>query len=339
MAMLAACASNRILLTGLPTTSWEPECAAPTVGTTALAPGCAVASEAGLATRHGFCPLKGGIMATNITVTNSRDHRWPPDTELHALLTAPGVTYSMVADYVSDKTGWRPTTSSVCYQRERLGLPPRRHVPSALGSDAEDREPPSGLNLKLTTESPSAGTTEHESQSAGEGPEVLSYVILPHGKASLIIAAAGDRTARTAANEEAQREGAANILMLTPSEAAKLAGELADAAVRVACRHGRLHEVHSSPRTDERIWSADRDLRRQMRQQLIHLVADAQAPVSMATAAQEIRNRLGDIVRQSHWGGYGTFGNFVRAITDETLQISGPNPPGYLVNPRRFPLA
>lgn len=184
-------------------------------------------------------------MASNITVTRSRDHPWPPDDELRALLTAPGITYGMIADYIVGKTGWRPTTSSICYQRERLGLPPHHRLLSVLKPDAEDHEPLPGLSLEQAAESPTAEPTEHEPQPVGEGPQAPSYVILPHGKASLIVAAAGDHIARIAANEEAQREGAANILMLTPSQAAGLAGELADAAVRVAYRHGRLHQVHS----------------------------------------------------------------------------------------------
>lgn len=76
-------------------------------------------------------------------------------------------------------------------------------------------------------------------------------------------------------------------------------------------------------------------LREQMSQQLLDVVAMAQAPVPMAAAAQRIRDRLGNVVLQSGWGGYGTFRSFVQTVTNEGLQISGPHPPGYLVDPRR----
>lgn len=76
-------------------------------------------------------------------------------------------------------------------------------------------------------------------------------------------------------------------------------------------------------------------LRQHMRQELINMVAAAQAPVPMAAAAQRIRDRLGDVVLLSNWGGYRTFRTFVQTVTSESLQISGPHPPGYLVDPRR----
>jgi len=76
-------------------------------------------------------------------------------------------------------------------------------------------------------------------------------------------------------------------------------------------------------------------LRQRMRQELVNVVAAAQAPVPMAAAAQRIRDRLGDVVLQSSWGGHGTFRAFVQTVTNEGLQISGPHPPGYLVDPRR----
>jgi len=79
-------------------------------------------------------------------------------------------------------------------------------------------------------------------------------------------------------------------------------------------------------------------LRQRMRQELINVVAAAQAPVSMAAVAQRIRDRLGDVVLRSDWGGYGTFRTFVQTVTNENLQISGPHPPGYLVDPQRHEL-
>ena len=76
-------------------------------------------------------------------------------------------------------------------------------------------------------------------------------------------------------------------------------------------------------------------LRQRMREELTVLVAAAAAPVPMAAAAQRIRDRLGDVVLQSSWGGCGSFRGFVQTVTNETLRISGPHPPGYLVDPRR----
>jgi NYN domain len=76
-------------------------------------------------------------------------------------------------------------------------------------------------------------------------------------------------------------------------------------------------------------------LRQRMREELTIVVAAAAAPVPMAAAAQRIRDRLGDIVLASSWGGCGSFRGFVQTVTSETLRISGPHPPGYLVDPRR----
>jgi len=95
----------------------------------------------------------------------------------------------------------------------------------------------------------------------------------------------------------------------------------------------------ASHRSGESIPAADsKDVERllqRMRQELTSVVAAAQAPVPMAAAAQRIRDRLGDIVLQSRWGGHGTFRAFVQTATNEELRISGPYPPGYLVDPRR----
>jgi len=94
----------------------------------------------------------------------------------------------------------------------------------------------------------------------------------------------------------------------------------------------------ASYRAGDSAGSDDHDaerLRGQMREELIAVMAAAQAPVPMAAAAQRIRGRLGDIVVRSGWGGYGTFGAFVQTVTNDGLQISGPHPPGYLVDPRR----
>src|SRR5579872_791425 len=93
---------------------------------------------------------------------------------------------------------------------------------------------------------------------------------------------------------------------------------------------GRFSDGISPP--DER---SSARLRQLMREEVVRVVAAAQAPVVMAAAAQRIRNRLGTVVLQSGWGSHGSFGAFVQAITDSTLQISGPHPPGYLIDPRR----
>ena len=76
-------------------------------------------------------------------------------------------------------------------------------------------------------------------------------------------------------------------------------------------------------------------LRELMQEQLLSIVAAAQAPVPMAAAAQRIRERLGDVVLESSWGGYGGFGKFVGTLTNDTLRVTGPHPPGYLMNPQR----
>lgn len=76
-------------------------------------------------------------------------------------------------------------------------------------------------------------------------------------------------------------------------------------------------------------------LRQKMREQLVRVVADAQAPIPMAAAAQRIQSQVGGVAVQSGWGGYGTFRAFVQTIVNDNLQISGPHPPGYLLDPLR----
>jgi len=76
-------------------------------------------------------------------------------------------------------------------------------------------------------------------------------------------------------------------------------------------------------------------LQQAMRAELLSVVTAAEAPVPMGSAAQLIRARLGNDVVTSGWGGSGGFRKFVESMTGEGLQISGPHPPGYLLDPRR----
>jgi hypothetical protein len=76
-------------------------------------------------------------------------------------------------------------------------------------------------------------------------------------------------------------------------------------------------------------------LQRAMRDELESIMAAAGAPVPMAAAAQRIRARLGGEVVTSGWGGTGSFRKFVESMTGDGLQVSGPHPPGYLLDPRR----
>ena len=76
-------------------------------------------------------------------------------------------------------------------------------------------------------------------------------------------------------------------------------------------------------------------LQQAMRDELLSVVTAAEAPVPMAAAAQRIRTRLGNDVLTSGWGGAGSFRKFVESLTGDSLQISGPHPPGYLLDPRR----
>jgi hypothetical protein len=76
-------------------------------------------------------------------------------------------------------------------------------------------------------------------------------------------------------------------------------------------------------------------LQQSMRDELMSVLAAAQAPIPMAAAAQRIRDRLGDVVLTSGWGGCGGFGKFVETIRGDSLQVSGPHPPGYPLDPRR----
>jgi NYN domain len=89
----------------------------------------------------------------------------------------------------------------------------------------------------------------------------------------------------------------------------------------------------SSPKLPGQV-GADR-LQQAMHDELKSVMAAAEAPVPMAAAAQRIRARLGNEVVSSGWGGTGSFKNFVESVTGDGLQVSGPHPPGYLLDPRR----
>lgn len=114
-----------------------------------------------------------------------------------------------------------------------------------------------------------------------------------------------------------------------PGGAHAEAGPARDRALPAAAS---LHAGEPAPRP---VGKENEHLRRQMREELVTVVAAAHAPVPMAAAAQRIRSRLGDTVLSSGWGGFGGFGKFAESVTSDTLQVSGPHPPGYLIDPRR----
>jgi hypothetical protein len=64
-------------------------------------------------------------------------------------------------------------------------------------------------------------------------------------------------------------------------------------------------------------------LQQAMRDELLSVVAAAEAPVPMGAAAQRIRAHLGSDVLTSGWGGSGSFRKFVESMTGDSLQISG----------------
>lgn len=101
---------------------------------------------------------------------------------------------------------------------------------------------------------------------------------------------------------------------------------------------GRSIPVAASPARETPLANGQADIQRlqqSMRDELMTVIAAAEAPIPMATVAQRIRDRLGDVVLTSGWGGFGGFGKFVESLTGDSLQVSGPRPPGYLLDPRR----
>ena len=126
----------------------------------------------------------------------------------------------------------------------------------------------------------------------------------------------------------------AEALGVNPNRATGLAGSVSWTGVN----RPRTLTVAAAPPQGEGTALGGPDatrLRDQMRSVLISMVAAADAPVPMAAAAQRIRDRLGAAVLESSWGGYGWFGKFAESVTKETLQVSGPHPPGYLIDPQR----
>ena len=84
--------------------------------------------------------------------------------------------------------------------------------------------------------------------------------------------------------------------------------------------------------------SKDEKLRRRIVDLVRRMVANATEPMLMGRAAQEVINRTGKQVLESHWAGAGTFKNLLQSEENLGFEIATPPSPGYLYDPERHSL-
>ena len=81
-----------------------------------------------------------------------------------------------------------------------------------------------------------------------------------------------------------------------------------------------------------------RELRIQIESVVREMVGAAAEPVTMAAAAHEVRQVVGERVDTTGWAGSGGFGKLVAGFTDERLAVYTRRPPGWLYDPTRHPV-
>jgi hypothetical protein len=79
-------------------------------------------------------------------------------------------------------------------------------------------------------------------------------------------------------------------------------------------------------------------LRRRIVDLVRRMVADSSEPILMGRAAQEVINRTGKQVLESHWAGAGTFKNLLQSEENLGIEIATSPSPGYLYDPERHAL-
>lgn len=82
----------------------------------------------------------------------------------------------------------------------------------------------------------------------------------------------------------------------------------------------------------------EEELRQRILQQIRRMVAAAQEPIDLTTAASDIVNRLGQQVMDSRWAGAGTLHDLVSDMDDRSFSYSPTPAPGYLYDPKRHEL-
>ena len=84
--------------------------------------------------------------------------------------------------------------------------------------------------------------------------------------------------------------------------------------------------------------SSEEKLRKRIIDLVRKLVGDANEPILMGRAAQEVINQMGDKVLSSHWAGAGTFKNLLQGEENLDFEIATSPAPGYLYDPERHTL-
>jgi hypothetical protein len=77
------------------------------------------------------------------------------------------------------------------------------------------------------------------------------------------------------------------------------------------------------------------DLRRRMEDVVRATLAAADEPLDLATVAHRVRQVVGQIAKDTDWGGTGSFSHFLATIADDTLQVDLVPSPGRLLDPSR----
>ncbi len=101
------------------------------------------------------------------------------------------------------------------------------------------------------------------------------------------------------------------------------------------------HKSRKSPRqAGEKTLPASKEekLRRRIVDLVRRMVSDAKEPILMGRAAQEVINRTGKQVLDSHWAGAGTFKNLLQSEENLGFEIATSPSPGYLYDPERHSL-
>ena len=84
--------------------------------------------------------------------------------------------------------------------------------------------------------------------------------------------------------------------------------------------------------------SKEEKLRKRIVDLVRRMVAEAKEPILMGRAAQEVINRTGKQVLDSHWAGAGTFKNLLQSEENLGFEIATSPSPGYLYDPERHSL-
>ncbi len=100
-----------------------------------------------------------------------------------------------------------------------------------------------------------------------------------------------------------------------------------------------VHEAADTERPKPRAAEVASELLQEIIAEVERLIAAAQSPVLLSTAAQAVRRALGPKVLRSRWAGAGTFQKLLAALQSPSFGLKLSPPPAYLFDPQRHPQA